>query len=243
MHSGVGDLLIDNMNLSSDYSLLEMRTSGKHMRIISLLIDFNAKPNLHFIFLIAFHTYSMLKSIYKDDVRLQSFFGWRIGYKMRNTSNKIDAFFDTIMLKPIEYVFFQNMVRQHALLKFEKGFEDLRREDVSEMHWGVIKKTKSHFRRLTIPSDVHKLNIFIALDISVSDYFNKLNQHLFGQMYSMYQFRKAYLKDSLLGVFLDTVESDLSDSTLRSIVINDYKKYDVMQDKIAEVMKKWKKNE
>lgn len=239
-------LLFEKMNLYAGYSLVDFKVSNSKNKYttISLLINVKSHIDIHIIFLLAFHAYSMLKLIYRDEIKLVSFFGWKWAWKMgKRDNNKIDLIFDTIMLKPIEYVFFTNMLRQYSLLKFRKPFNKITSNDVSSVHWGHVKRVKSNLRKSIMPSDLDKMNVFTALEISIEDYFNKLNQHLFGQMYSMYQFKKAYLKDSLMGVFLDTIENDLSDDSLRSVIVDDFKKYDVIHDKIAEVMKTWKDNQ
>lgn len=230
------------MRLGKDYSLIFFKENNYTMAF--MMVNVNGLINLHLIFSLAFNTYSMLKSLYKSDVSLVSFFGWKKGCKLSSKNdNKIDLFFDTIMLKPIEFVFFKNIIRQHCLIKFEKDFEQISKKDISNAQWKQFVRVRSLVKKNVIPSDVDKLNLFKILDVSIIDYFNKLNQHLFGQMFTMYQFKKAYLKDSLLGVFIDTVDNDLSDNSLMKVIVTDYKKYDVMNDKIAEAMTKWKDSE
>lgn len=227
------------IRLGRDYSLIFFKEKSNIMAFMMINVD--GLINLHLIFSLAFHTYSMLKSLYKSDVELVSFFGWKKRDKLsRKNENKVDLFFDMVMLRPIEFVFFKNIVRQYCLTKYGKDFERVSKKDISNAQWKYFIKVRSLIRKNVIPTDMDKLNIFKILDVSITDYFNKLNQHLFGQMFTMYQFKKAYLKDSLLAVFIDTVDDELSENSLMKVMVTDYKKYDVMNDKISEAMSNWK---
>jgi len=116
---------------------------------------------------------------------------------------------DKYILREVERVYLKLFIRRYSLEKFGKRFKMINYDDVSSAHYRLVTNLKKSFmEKNEMITDSELFRLLEMFGVSVKSYFDRLDELVMGRLLEMYQFEKSYIKDELLGTYLEIREEE-----------------------------------
>jgi len=132
-----------------------------------------------------------------------------MGEAMNERRPKKDS--EKLLLDRIERIYFNLFIRRYSVEQFAKSFDKIGKEDVTNIHWKLIKRIRhamSYGRRV---SDDDLLQTLVLFRVTVKSYFDRLDELLMGELIKRYDYDKTKVGDDILSNYIEMKVELLND--------------------------------